>query len=271
MSSRRQTPTREQFTAFQDQFDYFNRALFGNTLPAVLLNFSRKANTYGFFAPDRWKNSDGTTTHEISLNPAHLAERAAEATSSTIVHEMAHLWQYEHGTPSRRGYHNEQWAARMRDLGLMPSSTGKPGGDSVGYAVSHYIVGGGGFERAFQAMPKELIFPWQSFEPALRGRAAASPRNKVKYTCPVCDANAWGKPGLNLVCGDDEARLEPQLTAGRRSKAIVRGATGADTVRNCAQNALRRGKNGTRGLRSSGAAVLGARCRSRSIDFERSP
>jgi ribosomal protein L37AE/L43A len=25
--------------------------------------------------------------------------------------------------------------------------------------------------------------------------------NRVKYTCPQCAANAWGRPDLALVCG----------------------------------------------------------------------
>jgi predicted SprT family Zn-dependent metalloprotease len=224
MGSRKHTPTSEQFTAFQKQFDHFNRALFGGRLPAVLLNFSRKANTYGFFAPERWKNADGTSTHEISLNPAYLAERAPEATSSTIVHEMAHLWQHEHGTPSRRGYHNEQWAVKMRELGLMPSSTGKPGGEWVGYAVSHYIIDGGRFERAFRDMPKEFLFPWQSWEPTTRaGKAKKAERNRIKYTCPTCAQNVWGKPGLHLVCGDDEAEYQPQEPGPGLPTKVERG------------------------------------------------
>jgi hypothetical protein len=266
MRSTRQAPTTEQFTAFQKQFDYFNRVLFGKALPAVLLNFSRKANTYGFFAPDRWKDSDGTSTHEISLNPAYLAERAPEATSSTIVHEMVHLWQHEHGTPSRRGYHNEQWAAKMRDVGLMPSSTGRPGGDWVGYAVSHYIVEGGSFERAFQAMPKAYIFPWQSREPTGAGRATKAARNKVKYRCPTCNANAWGKPELNLVCGDDAATFEAQGKAGRAARNIAGGrASVSGSARNCVGPARPRyGRNGGERQASPALAVgVKSRCRSR--------
>lgn len=270
MRSSRQTPTSEQFSAFQKQFDHFNRALFGNALPAVLLNFSRKANTYGFFAPDRWKNGDGTSTHEISLNPAYLAERAAEATSSTIVHEMVHLWQHEHGTPSRRGYHNEQWAAKMRDVGLMPSSTGKPGGDWVGYAVSHYIVEGGAFERAFQAMSKAYSFPWQSSEPTGAGRATRVARNKVKYTCPTCNANAWGKPELNLVCGDDQATFEAHGEAGHvvknigRVRALVAGS-GPDCV---TATSRRKRRNGSDSPARAGRALSGrSRCRLRAPVF----
>ena len=25
--------------------------------------------------------------------------------------------------------------------------------------------------------------------------------NRVKYTCPACNVNVWGKPNLRLICG----------------------------------------------------------------------
>ena len=105
------TPTRVQFNAYEQMFAYFNRTLFGGELPPVILNFSRKTRTYGFFAPERWQK-DGEVKDEISLNPAWLTRPALEV-SSTLVHEMCHLWQWHFGTPSRRGYHNAEWASKM--------------------------------------------------------------------------------------------------------------------------------------------------------------
>ncbi len=31
--------------------------------------------------------------------------------------------------------------------------------------------------------------------------------NRSKYSCPDCGTNLWGKPGLNIVCGDCEVRF----------------------------------------------------------------
>ena len=46
-------------------------------------------------------------------------------------------------------------------------------------------------------------------ESAVRKKKAAS---KTKYTCPGCAANAWAKPGMNLVCGDcSEAMIAQDL------------------------------------------------------------
>ncbi|MCZ2157181.1 MAG: hypothetical protein LC114_25355, partial [Bryobacterales bacterium] len=34
------------------------------------------------------------------------------------------------------------------------------------------------------------------------GQQAIDRSNRVRYSCPQCGVNAWGKPDLNLVCGD---------------------------------------------------------------------
>lgn len=198
-------PTQGQFSRYAGMYNYFNRALFAGELSPVLLNFSRKSGTYGFFAPERW-TSGKVRVHEISLNPEHLG-RSAMAVAATLVHEMVHAWQSEHGTPGRGGYHNAEWGAKMRIVGLVPSSTGQPGGKATGDRVSHYIETGGAFERAFVAMPPELFLPWASFVESTKSKGRGS--SKVKYTCEGCDSNVWGRPGLNVRCDDCDRTFEP--------------------------------------------------------------
>jgi hypothetical protein len=214
-------PTAAQFDAFRAMYDYFNAALFAGRLCPVILNFSRAANSLGFFAPERWKNGSAMT-HEISLNPAYLAVRDPRAVVSTLVHEMAHCWQEQHGTPGRRGYHNEEWARKMDELGLAPSSTAAPGGARVGYRMSHWIVEGGAFAVAFAAMPRDFLLPWVCWE----GQAGAAKKkrgaSKVKFTCPGCDSHAWGRPTLSLVCGECEIAM------------VADGATDGDAEERCA-------------------------------------
>jgi hypothetical protein len=43
---------------------------------------------------------------------------------------------------------------------------------------------------------------WESIgsEKKKRRGARGAQKNKIKYTCPGCAANAWGKPGLHLLC-----------------------------------------------------------------------
>ena len=59
-------------------------------------------------------------------------DRTNEQTLSTLVHEMTHLQQQHFGKPSRSGYHNKEWGLLMRAVGLIPSSTGEPGGKETG-------------------------------------------------------------------------------------------------------------------------------------------
>jgi hypothetical protein len=202
-------PTEEQFRAYQAIFDHFNRSLFADSLPSVLLNFSRHARSYGFFAPERWESAK-QQTHEISLNPQHLLTRPPIEVASTLAHEMVHLWHWEHGKHQGRGYHDRQWADKMDEIGLAPSHTGKPGGRRVGFRMTHYIKPGGAFERAFHAMPREHLLPWQGRPEPEAPRGGGGARNKIAYRCPQSHGKVWGKPDLQILCGICHRRYEPE-------------------------------------------------------------
>ncbi len=211
-------PTTRQYGQYQKLYDYYNHQLFGSELPECLLILSRKtARMCGHFSHERWQDTDGKKTHEISLNPVYLATATDQDICQTIVHEMVHLWQFEYGKPSRPGYHNTQWANKMESVGLMPSHTGKPGGKKTGQQMADYAIDGGVFMQAFETMPKDVLLPFKSSE-VVGGKLviggvvvggssddkpepeAPKPKNKVKYSCPRCGTNAWGKPDLALLC-----------------------------------------------------------------------
>jgi hypothetical protein len=197
----RPDPTRKQFDAYRLAFDYFNRTLFGGELPHCLLNFSRLAKSAGFFAAHRWTHVNGVeSTHEISLNPDVLDLPAIEI-MQTLVHEMCHLWQEEFGEPSRRTYHNREWAAKMEAIGLMPSDTGKPGGKKTGQNMQDYVIEFGPFQMAFTDMPEKALLPWTSRSLVrAQTQAGGKRRGPTKFECPQCHAKAWGKPGSQLTC-----------------------------------------------------------------------
>jgi hypothetical protein len=212
-------PTNAQFAAYRAMWAYFNTVLFGGALGDVILNFSRLARSLGFFAPERWRDAGDQVTHEISLNPAHLKRDNAKDAASTLVHEMAHLFRHGQPNPPRNGYHDRQWADKMESLGLMPSSTAAPGGARVGYRMSHYIIPGGAFERAFEQMPPACQLPWTcGIDDEARGKGGdkkakkakkeAARKVKVKYSCPDCELNVWGRAGLHLRCEDCDEVLE---------------------------------------------------------------
>ena len=229
-------PTNEQFNSYVNIFNYLNETIFDSQLPNCILNFSRdNKNVYGFFAKKRWMK-DKEFTHEISLNPRSLAILDSKEMIQTILHEMLHLWQNEFGNPSRPGYHNNEFAMKMESVGLMPSSTGEPGGNKTGQKMADYIIPRGKLERLIDDMPKEYILPWLCVEAEVKkyseisgnvknnidtgneilNEIIANPesigmqkydKKKRKYSCQECGINVWGKPDLNIICGECKIKL----------------------------------------------------------------
>lgn len=225
------------------------------------------------------------TLDEIALNPDHFFFGEVEILQ-TLGHEMCHQWQHHHGSPSRSGYHNRQWAEMMEKIGLMPSSTGRPGGKKTGQKMGDYVIQNG----IFIQVANDLIakhhpivqweyLSWEShrlqqifcisdnqlqvdtslvndLKPGTFitvGQTTAivdkidtdnsivdyhqvsgpetfaemveelgeenleafvkvplhKPKNetRVKYTCPNCEINVWGKPKIKIICGECELSL----------------------------------------------------------------
>ena len=69
-----------------------------------------------------------------------------------MIHEQCHVWQYHFGTPSRRSYHDREWASKMESLGLIPSSTGFPGGNKTGQKMDDYLLAGGHAHLAIESL-----------------------------------------------------------------------------------------------------------------------
>jgi len=220
------TLTQAQYRAFQDAYDFFNRELFGSSLPPVLVTLQRHAKAQGYFSPERFTGRvEPAAAHELALNPDGFTGRTDERILSTLVHEMAHVWQQTHGTPPRRCYHDRQWAAKMKEIGLQPSTTGEPGGHQTGQSVTHYILSGGAYAKAYAKLRATgFRLHWES---APEGeQTAAKKASKTKFSCPECGQNAWAKADALLLCGecyeDGEGDIREMLAEGSDRKT---GAT----------------------------------------------
>ena len=155
------SPTPDTYHQLQSAYDWFNTTLFNQSLPNCLITLQRKSNAMGYFSAERWVNSRGEKTDEIALNPAYFANHSLKELLQTLVHEMCHQWQQHFGQPSRSGYHNKQWANKMESLGLMPSSTGEPGGFKTGQHMGDYSITGEIFEiQAQRLVEQEFNLPW---------------------------------------------------------------------------------------------------------------
>lgn len=233
-------PTFQAYGELQEAYDHFNRALFDGALPFCLITFQREKRTYGYFSFKRFVHRhDKQITDEIAINPSYFAVVPLLEVLQTIVHEMAHLWQFHFGKPGRRGYHNKEWASKMESIGLMPSSTGQPGGAKTGEKIADYAIEGGRFmAAATELMTADFRISWLDRFPPMRAQPTVSelldtlplgtqsdggedgqdsqgqelgaliepqgPRNRsnrVKYRCPGCGVQVWGKPEIRLLCG----------------------------------------------------------------------
>lgn len=190
-----------QYKSVDEAFSFFNQKLFNGKLPECLITLQRKGKCYGYYSPERFRSRNGTNqTDEIALNPSGFENRSDEEILSTLAHEMVHLWQEHFGEHiPKKNYHNKEWAAKMKTIGLIPSADGAPGGKETGQNMTHYVEPGG----KFQTVCKEFLVSGSaiSWDEIQYPKDEKKRTSKTKFTCPDCGMNAWAKSTANLMCG----------------------------------------------------------------------
>jgi hypothetical protein len=107
---------------------------------------------------------------------------------------MCHLWQYRLGKPARKSYHDRQWADRMESIGLMPSSTGKPGGARTGQHMADYPLEGGKFlEVASKLIDGPFRLAWYDRADEILAEQQAGALGSMLAALPPCDV---GQPAV---------------------------------------------------------------------------
>lgn len=135
---------------------------------------------------------------------------------------MVHLWQHHFGKPGRGRYHNREWAAKMKEIGLQPTDTGAEGGKETGDRVTHLIIPDGRFDKlAGKLLARGFVITWaeQPQETAAgtkAGKEGGKSGKRVKYVCPHPHEDerdrtfkAWAKHGAALMCGLHAVAMEP--------------------------------------------------------------
>ena len=84
----------------------------------------------------------------------------------------------------------------MERVGLMPSSTGAPGGKRTGQSMTHYVIEDGPFARAVAA--RQFVVPYYD---RVGESDVTRKKRKLAYTCPACEDKVWGKPEVRPHCG----------------------------------------------------------------------
>lgn len=217
-------PTAEAYGLLQVSFSFFNERLFGGSLPDCMITFNNRRRALGSFCAGAFENRSSDIAHEISMNPRYLGARDDAESFSTFVHEMSHLARHVSGRLNRKGgkgrggYHDRVWADIMESVGLIPSSTGAPGGRRTGYAMSHYIIPGGCFDIACRELfASGLFIDWRAArglragDPGGGDEPEPQPRNtRTCFVCAGCDLKAWSRRTAKLSCTDCTIPLVPR-------------------------------------------------------------
>jgi len=62
--------------------------------------------------------------NEIAINSLYLDAEGLWDVLGTLLHEMLHLWQQQHGKPGKGNYHNSHFRNKARALGLIVDQAG---------------------------------------------------------------------------------------------------------------------------------------------------
>jgi predicted SprT family Zn-dependent metalloprotease len=198
----------------KEAYTFFNEHLFDNCLPDVVFTITKKKNAAGFFWAAQWMEKDkftvvekyeGKFIHEMATNLELMCDWDEKTILSVLVHEMTHIQQQEQGSPSKQsGYHNKEWGDMMKAVGLYPSKTGEKGGKETGVQMFHYVIDGGMFDQCCDVFLK-TGFKFNLVNRPLTQKETKRKKqyraNKTKYTCCLCNKNAWAKPNSELLCG----------------------------------------------------------------------
>lgn len=156
----------------------------GLGLPSLpVLHFQPIRNAYATYQFGR--GAIGTSDN-VTMN-TDLLERPAAHVIRTLGHELLHFWQRYHGHPSKqRNYHNDEFVAKARAVGILIDEQGCTSGHTEVFAA---LIAKHGIDLP-NATPEpsgQLIAPTGGVEPKVYGtRRAAGRGSRLRKWCCGC-------------------------------------------------------------------------------------
>lgn len=195
---RKITTMTELQAALQAAFNAINRDFYNSELEKVIITTKegRKKSAYGWIEVNKNWQQNGKERHEINISVDFLGERTVVETITTLMHEMAHLYNIQHGIKdtTRSGlYHNKEFKKAAEAHGLMVfqmNQTGwsrtEPSGNTIFWIKENIpIKGFGVFKRTAEREGKNTTK--QSYR---------------KYVCPSCGLIVRATKECNIGCMD---------------------------------------------------------------------
>ena len=189
-------------------FDLLNEEFFENALSRPTITIQSTPKAYGHFSlrEDTWISKLGAT-HEINIGAGTLA-RPIEEVAATLLHEMVHYFNYEHGIQDcSRGntYHNRKFKAAAESRGLIVDHSEK-------YGWSHTSPSDALLEFVMRNDLTDILINRNEFAgfqiPGTgthNGAGVAVPPKQSstrKYICPCCGNSVRATKTVRIACMD---------------------------------------------------------------------
>ena len=155
--------TLQFYEELQLVYDRFNERLFKNELPDCLITLQRINKNTGYWSENRFASTEDDTayTHELALNPDYFGTQPLLNIFKCYAHEMCHMKQSICGEPSKRSYHNAEFATFMLEIGLIMTDDGTKEGRTTGEKMTEIVAPDGLFIQVCNELVDEgRIIKW---------------------------------------------------------------------------------------------------------------
>lgn len=145
-----------------------------DVLPVSICVDTLGTKTLGHF---RFGHNGFGLRHEIAINASYIQNRSFAGVLGTLLHELLHAWQQEHGTPSKPPHHNAEFRQKAETLGLLIDRRGvttyAPDSVFIGLLKEQGIECAGLHEPVQAVSGKSKLAKWCcACEPAFNVRVA---------------------------------------------------------------------------------------------------
>lgn len=201
---RKITTMTELQAALQAAFNAINRDFYNNELEKVIITTKegRKKSAYGWIEVNKNWQQNGTARHEINISVDFLGERSVIETITTLMHEMAHLYNIQHGIKdtTRSGlYHNKEFKKAAETHGLLVYQMDKTGWSRTEPKIDTILW-----------IQKNIpIKGFGVFKITAESRGTTTAKQSYrKYVCPCCGLIVRATKDCNIACLDCGEQME---------------------------------------------------------------
>lgn len=209
----------------QKLFRALNEKFYDGKLPTPIITVSPTPGAYGHFtAYDAWEDVKGNKFYEINISASDLTyetesnsgkgiQRDMVQVTGTLLHEMAHLYDYVELYPKT----GKLDVSRVKGKTAYHNTIFKKTAETHGLTVEHDLNYGWTItqlnDEALEWLMEQTEFreiQINRIEYGTAGKPKAKPvppktaskSNSIRYQCPNCKAIARATKEIKLICGD---------------------------------------------------------------------